>query len=192
MLRIVFEDSELGYSVCMLLVFTYAILVLARILGWVVCNHIPLCICFTAYIVLLTWRLVLCSIHGQCAIIMFDVTARLTYKNVPTWHRDLCRFINLFNSFITDYLSASCLHRMMDIFCITDFSGSVRTSQLFFAVTRLMWRTGKWRQSRLLSTGRRIYSTMRFQLKATTILRSLSCIWPENLQGKATSFCIRG
>ncbi|KAH1124569.1 hypothetical protein GLYMA_06G070700v4 [Glycine max] len=77
-------------------------------------------------------------IHGQCAIIMFDVTARLTYKNVPTWHRDLCRFINLFNSFITDYLSASCLHRMMDIFCITDFSGSVRTSQLFFAVTRLM------------------------------------------------------
>ncbi|KAK3436664.1 hypothetical protein EUGRSUZ_C01293 [Eucalyptus grandis] len=32
-----------------------------------------------------------CSIHGQCAIIMFDVTAQLTYKNVPTWHRDLCR-----------------------------------------------------------------------------------------------------
>ncbi|CAA6660804.1 unnamed protein product [Spirodela intermedia] len=30
-------------------------------------------------------------INGQCAIIMFDVTARLTYKNVPTWHRDLCR-----------------------------------------------------------------------------------------------------
>ncbi|KAJ7956637.1 GTP-binding nuclear protein [Quillaja saponaria] len=30
-------------------------------------------------------------IHGQCAIIMFDVTAWLTYKNVPTWHRDLCR-----------------------------------------------------------------------------------------------------
>ncbi|CAK7353576.1 unnamed protein product [Dovyalis caffra] len=30
-------------------------------------------------------------IHGNCAIIMFDVTARLTYKNVPTWHRDLCR-----------------------------------------------------------------------------------------------------
>ncbi|XP_020963507.1 ras-related protein Rab-3-like [Arachis ipaensis] len=33
-------------------------------------------------------------IHGQCAIIMFDVTARLTYKNVPTWHRDLCRYLN--------------------------------------------------------------------------------------------------
>lgn len=27
----------------------------------------------------------------QCAIIMFDVTARITYNNVPTWHRDLVR-----------------------------------------------------------------------------------------------------
>jgi hypothetical protein len=35
-----------------------------------------------------------CSIHGQCAIIMFDVTSRLTYKNVPTWHRDLCRSVS--------------------------------------------------------------------------------------------------
>ncbi|KAI3848711.1 hypothetical protein MKX03_025085 [Papaver bracteatum] len=32
-----------------------------------------------------------CNIHGQCAIIMFDVTARLTYNNVPEWHKDLCR-----------------------------------------------------------------------------------------------------
>lgn len=32
-------------------------------------------------------------IHGKCAIIMFDVTSRLTYKNVPTWHRDLCRCV---------------------------------------------------------------------------------------------------
>lgn len=32
-----------------------------------------------------------CSIQGQCAIIMFDVTSRITYKNVPNWHRDLVR-----------------------------------------------------------------------------------------------------
>ena len=31
------------------------------------------------------------SIGGQCAIIMFDVTSRITYKNVPNWHRDLVR-----------------------------------------------------------------------------------------------------
>ena len=30
-------------------------------------------------------------INGQCAIIMFDVTARMTYKNVPNWHRDIVR-----------------------------------------------------------------------------------------------------
>lgn len=34
---------------------------------------------------------VCCSIQGQCAIIMFDVTSRITYKNVPNWHRDLTR-----------------------------------------------------------------------------------------------------
>lgn len=30
-------------------------------------------------------------IQGQCAIIIFDVTSRITYKNVPTWHKDLVR-----------------------------------------------------------------------------------------------------
>ena len=30
-------------------------------------------------------------IQGQCAIIMFDVTSRATYKNVPNWHKDLVR-----------------------------------------------------------------------------------------------------
>ncbi|GKB22232.1 GTP-binding nuclear protein Ran-3 [Tanacetum coccineum] len=31
-------------------------------------------------------------VHGHCAIIMFDVTARITYKNVPSWHCDICRY----------------------------------------------------------------------------------------------------
>lgn len=30
-------------------------------------------------------------IGGQAAIIMFDVTARVTYKSVPHWHKDLVR-----------------------------------------------------------------------------------------------------
>merc|ERR1719414_2808044 len=30
-------------------------------------------------------------IQGECAIIMFDVTSRVTYKHVPNWHRDLVR-----------------------------------------------------------------------------------------------------
>jgi GTP-binding nuclear protein Ran len=32
-------------------------------------------------------------INGQCGIIMFDVTARVTYKNVPNWHRDFIRVV---------------------------------------------------------------------------------------------------
>lgn len=30
-------------------------------------------------------------IQGQCAIIMFDVTSRITYKNVLNWHKDIVR-----------------------------------------------------------------------------------------------------
>ena len=30
-------------------------------------------------------------IGGEAAIIMFDVTARVTYRNVPTWYKDLTR-----------------------------------------------------------------------------------------------------
>jgi len=30
-------------------------------------------------------------IQGQGAVIFFDVTSRITYKNVPNWHRDLVR-----------------------------------------------------------------------------------------------------
>ena len=30
-------------------------------------------------------------IQGQCAIIMFDVPSRVTYKSVPNWYRDLTR-----------------------------------------------------------------------------------------------------
>lgn len=30
-------------------------------------------------------------VQGHCAIIMFDVTSRVTYGNVPNWHRDLTR-----------------------------------------------------------------------------------------------------
>ncbi|EOA14485.1 hypothetical protein CARUB_v10027700mg, partial [Capsella rubella] len=30
-------------------------------------------------------------IHGQCAIIMFDVTARVTYPSIDKWYRDLRR-----------------------------------------------------------------------------------------------------
>eukprot|EP01071_Lankesteria_metandrocarpae_P006435 Lankesteria_metandrocarpae@DN4354_c0_g1_i1.p1 len=34
-------------------------------------------------------------IKGQCAIIMFDVTTRVTYRNVPSWYRDITRTCDL-------------------------------------------------------------------------------------------------
>ena len=36
-------------------------------------------------------------INGQCGIIMFDVTSRITYKNVPNWHRtsQLCHALRI-------------------------------------------------------------------------------------------------
>ena len=39
------------------------------------------------------WRVFLFVLFstGQCAVVMFDVTSRVTYKNVPNWHRDLVR-----------------------------------------------------------------------------------------------------
>jgi GTP-binding nuclear protein Ran len=37
-------------------------------------------------------------INGQCGIIMFDVTSRITYKNVPNWHRKL--FLSLAGAFV--------------------------------------------------------------------------------------------
>lgn len=38
-----------------------------------------------------TCVLIVYSFSGECAIIMFDVTSRVTYKNVANWHRDLVR-----------------------------------------------------------------------------------------------------
>lgn len=34
------------------------------------------------------------SYGGQCAIIMFDVTSRITYTHVPNWHHDLTSVCN--------------------------------------------------------------------------------------------------
>uniref|UniRef100_A0AC35F371 GTP-binding nuclear protein n=1 Tax=Panagrolaimus sp. PS1159 TaxID=55785 RepID=A0AC35F371_9BILA len=42
-------------------------------------------------------------IQGQCAITMFDVTSRITYKNLQNWHRDLSRpFLYLARKLIGD------------------------------------------------------------------------------------------
>lgn len=47
------------------------------------------CVCVTVLTRVPVLRLRL--LQGQCGIIMFDVTSKITYKNVPNWHRDLER-----------------------------------------------------------------------------------------------------
>jgi len=100
-----------------------------------VCNdtsslHFCVCVCVYVdpFLFVFNILVLICSIHGQCAIIMFDVTARLTYKNVPTWHRDLCRYVNqLLQTFLivlllkTEYSPPSCLSYCFVLF----FFGSI-------------------------------------------------------------------
>ena len=44
-------------------------------------------------------------INGQCGIIMFDVTSRITYKNVPNWHRKFMSIeLSLSVRFKTDFI----------------------------------------------------------------------------------------
>ena len=61
--------------------------------------------------------------------------------------------------------------------------GYVRTFPLSCVATRLMWRIGRWKQSRLPFTGRKISSTTKFLPRAITTLRNHFCILPESLQG---------
>lgn len=69
------------------------------------------------------------------------------------------------------------------VFCFFPTSVFVKTSQSCFVATRLMSRTGRWRQSKLHSTGRRICSTMKSQQRVITTSRSLSCTLPGSLLG---------
>ena len=57
-------------------------------------------------------------VSARCAIIMFDVTSRITYKSVPNWHRDIVRVcskrsaeINNFNEIMYANLNY-CINRI--------------------------------------------------------------------------------
>merc|ERR1711862_958491 len=77
-------------------------------------------------------------IQGKCAIIMFDVTSRQSYKNVPNWYRDLIRVCE--------------------------------GIPVVLAETKLMKKTEKLNQNKLLSTERRTYNTMISLLKLITTM----------------------
>lgn len=81
---------------------------------------------------------------------MFDVTSRITYKNVPKWHKDLTRICEN----VPMVLVGNKVQRP--------------------ANSRLTLRTERWRLARSPSTGSEICSTMTFLPSPTTNTKSPS------------------
>lgn len=115
-------------------------------------------------------------IQGQCGIIMFDVTSRITYKNVPNWHRDLERVCE----------------NIPIVLCGNKVDVKVRFQKLM-AITNFysasIYRNAKWRLVPSLSTARRTCSTLRSPPSPTITSRNLSFGWRGNSSGERTSSC---
>jgi len=80
-----FNDGEtIGQTVCKIICWTWK----AHFLAVMSFLLLIVCLAFLCTFLIFVY-LSLCL--GECAIIMFDVTSRVTYKNVPNWHRDLVR-----------------------------------------------------------------------------------------------------
>ncbi len=107
-------------------------------------------------------------IQGQCAIIMFDVTARVTYKNVPNWHRDLVR--------VCENIPIVLCGNKVDI---KDRKVKAKTI-VFHRKKNLQVRTDKVYCYCQYPVCPICYSTMTSVPKATTILKSRSCGWQES------------
>ena len=99
-------------------------------------------------------------INGQCAIIMFDVTARMTYKNVPNWHRDIVRVCETIPIVL-------CGNKVGYPLRAVSFSGF--STDIFH---RWMSKTVKLKRNKSTSIERRIFSIMRSRPARTTNSRS--------------------
>ena len=83
--------------------------------------HATYCLTF----IFLNLWLYVCSIQGQCAIIMFDVTSRITYKNVPNWHRLAYCYFQFANSFI----KSKCFPLFISLFLFLFFRDLTRVCE---------------------------------------------------------------
>lgn len=110
-------------------------------------------------------------IQGQCGIIMFDVTSRITYKSVPNWHRDLER--------VCENIPIVLCGNKVDV-KVSD-SWSINSSHIEPFASR---RNVKWKPARWLSIERRTCNISKSQQSQTTTSRSLSCGWRGSLLGE--------
>lgn len=104
-------------------------------------------------------------IQGNCAIIMFDVTARITYKNVPNWHRDLVRVCETIPIVLCGN-KVDIKDRKVKAKSIVFHRKKNLQVCVLYAVVGLF-----------LKVGSSVCSTMTSAPRATTTLRSLSCGW---------------
>ena len=123
-------------------------------------------------------------INGRCGIIMFDVTSRITYKNVPNWHRTYLSFLQHF------FWSIVPVNMRTDLYYQVTLSVSVRTFPLSFAVARLMSRSVRLRLRPSLSTARRTFSTTISLPSPTTTLRNPSSGSPGSLLATLSWFVL--
>lgn len=107
-------------------------------------------------------------IQGQCAIVMFDVTSRVTYKNVPNWHRDLIR--------VCENIPIVLCGNKVDI---KDRKVKAK-SIVFHRKKNLQVNVDSQRFDTLIPTPFSLYSTTTSPPNQTTTLRSPFCGWPAN------------
>ena len=115
-------------------------------------------------------------IQGQCAIIMFDVTSRVTYKNVPNWHRDLVR--------VCENIPIVLTGNKVDI-----KDRKVKAKSIVFHRKKNLQVSPFWAKIRLscFISPYISFSTMTSPPSPITILRSLSCGWPASWSAIPTS-----
>jgi GTP-binding nuclear protein Ran len=111
-------------------------------------------------------------IQGQCGIIMFDVTSKITYKNVPNWFRDLERVCEGIPIVLCGNKVDVKVSYAFVALKFTQFPTSVVS--LRFAHVNFVYRSVKSRLAPSLSTARRICNTSKSLPNQTTTSRSPS------------------
>jgi small GTP-binding protein len=116
-------------------------------------------------------------IQGNCAIVMFDVTARVTYKNVPNWHRDLVR--------VCENIPMVLVGNKVDV-----KDRKVKAKSITFHRKKNL----QYYDISVSTSSMSLTYLIVFRPRAITISRSHSSIWPVNCSETPTwssSLCLR-
>ena len=116
-------------------------------------------------------------IQGQCAIIMFDVTSRVTYKNVPNWHRDLVRVCENIPIVLTGNKVDIKDRKVKAKAIVFHRKKNLQVTMIKVSVD-VLYRAIKHNILVYLSIFSYLFSTMTSQQNRITILKNHFCGWP--------------